>query len=82
MWTELSSPQNLDPITWPRAAASAEVFWSFPVSTTNSSEALNTSATNALARMHDVRYRMVQRGVNAIVIQAEWCALRDGLCNA
>ncbi|KAI9436475.1 glycoside hydrolase superfamily [Lactarius indigo] len=28
LWTEQSGPQNLDSIVWPRAAASAEVFWS------------------------------------------------------
>jgi len=28
LWTEQSGPQNLDPIVWPRAASSAEIFWS------------------------------------------------------
>ena len=82
LWTEQSSPQNLDPIVWPRAAASAEVFWSFPLSVDDSDEALNATLTDALARIHDVRYRMVQRGVNAIALQPEWCALRPGQCDA
>jgi len=28
LWSEQSGPQNLDPIVWPRAASSAEIFWS------------------------------------------------------
>ncbi|KAI5996029.1 glycoside hydrolase family 20 protein [Pisolithus orientalis] len=28
LWTEQSGPQNLDSIVWPRAASSAEIFWS------------------------------------------------------
>lgn len=27
LWSEQSSPENLDPIVWPRLAAGAEVFW-------------------------------------------------------
>ena len=35
LWTEQSGPQNLDPIVWPRAAASAEVFWTGEGAKTN-----------------------------------------------
>ncbi|OJA13667.1 hypothetical protein AZE42_10834, partial [Rhizopogon vesiculosus] len=28
LWSEQSGPENLDPIVWPRAASSAEIFWS------------------------------------------------------
>ncbi|KZT28733.1 glycoside hydrolase family 20 protein [Neolentinus lepideus HHB14362 ss-1] len=76
LWTEQSSPTNLDPIVWPRAAASAEVFWT---ATTLGGGALNV--TEALPRLHDIRYRMVQRGVNAIVLQPLWCALRPDACD-
>ncbi|KAK0464781.1 beta-hexosaminidase [Desarmillaria tabescens] len=72
LWTEQSSPSNLDPIVWPRAAASAEVFWSGG----------GGNETEALARLHDVGFRFRQRGVGAIVLQPLWCALRPGLCNA
>ncbi|GJJ15499.1 hypothetical protein Clacol_009777 [Clathrus columnatus] len=77
LWTEQSDPSNLDPIVWPRAAAAAEVFWTgaqLPTGTPlNSSE--------ALPRLHDARYRFVQRGVKAIALQPQWCALRPGACD-
>ena len=71
LWTEQSGPQNLDPIVWPRAAASAEVFWSGPGG--------NVSA--ALPRLHELGYRFRNRGVQAIPLQPEWCALRPGVCD-
>lgn len=27
LWSEQSSPENLDSIVWPRLASAAEVFW-------------------------------------------------------
>ncbi|PPQ70615.1 hypothetical protein CVT25_011981 [Psilocybe cyanescens] len=77
LWAEQSSPQNLDSIVWPRAAASAEIFWT-------GAKLPDGSAVNvlsALPRLHDLRFRMVQRGINAIALQPQWCALRDGACN-
>ncbi|KAN0127976.1 Glycoside hydrolase superfamily [Lactarius tabidus] len=71
LWTEQSGPQNLDPITWPRAAASAEVFWTGPGG--------NVSA--ALPRLHELGYRLRNRGVQAISLQPEWCALRPYACD-
>ncbi|KAF8993489.1 beta-hexosaminidase [Cyathus striatus] len=71
LWTEQSGPSNLDPIVWPRAAASAELFWSGP----------GGDVAKALPRLHDVAYRFVQRGVRAISLQPEWCALRAGACD-
>ncbi|KAH6912581.1 beta-hexosaminidase [Coprinopsis sp. MPI-PUGE-AT-0042] len=71
LWTEQSGPTNLDPVLWPRAAASAEVFWSGP----------GGNGQTALARLHDLAYRFVQRGVRAIPLQPEWCALRPGKCD-
>jgi hypothetical protein len=78
LWTEQSSPENLDSIVWPRAASSAEVFWTG--ATLPDSSPRNVSS--ALPRLHDIRYRMVQRGVGAIPLQPQWCALRStlGLC--
>ncbi|KAG7444220.1 N-acetylhexosaminidase [Guyanagaster necrorhizus] len=72
LWTEQSSPSNLDPIVWPRAAASAEVFWS----------GSGRNVSEALPRLHDVRFRFNQRGVGAIALQPFWCAIRPGLCVA
>ncbi|KAH8114791.1 beta-hexosaminidase [Phellopilus nigrolimitatus] len=69
-------PQNLDPIVWPRAASAAEVFWSG-----GKSNGAVLNVTSALPRLHDVRFRMVQRGVQAIALQPEWCALRPDACD-
>ncbi|KAF7357419.1 Beta-hexosaminidase [Mycena sanguinolenta] len=77
LWTEQSDPSNLDPIVWPRAATSAEIFWTG--AKLPSGAPLN--GTEALPRLHELRYRMVQRGINAIPLQPQWCALRPGLCN-
>ncbi|PPQ65899.1 hypothetical protein CVT26_000919 [Gymnopilus dilepis] len=71
LWTEQASPSNLDSITWPRAATSAEVFWSGP----------RGDVGTALPRLHDIAYRFKQRGVNAIALQPEWCVLRPGACD-
>ncbi|KAK7689861.1 hypothetical protein QCA50_006500 [Cerrena zonata] len=71
LWTEQSGPSNLDSIVWPRAAASAELFWSGP----------GHDISDALPRMHDFSFRLQQRGVNAIPLQPLWCALRPGACD-
>ncbi|KII91062.1 glycoside hydrolase family 20 protein [Plicaturopsis crispa FD-325 SS-3] len=77
LWTEQSGPENLDSIVWPRAASGAEVFWTG--ATLPDGKPLNVST--ALPRLHDLRFRMVQRGVKAIALQPLWCALRPGLCD-
>ncbi|KAI0322060.1 N-acetylhexosaminidase [Amylostereum chailletii] len=71
LWTEQSSPANLDSIVWPRAAASAEVFWTGP----------GGDVGSALPRLHDVAFRMEKRGIRAIRLQPEWCALRPRACD-
>ncbi|KAH9891915.1 N-acetylhexosaminidase [Cubamyces lactineus] len=71
LWTEQSGPENLDSIVWPRAASSAEVFWTGP----------RGNLSTALPRLHDLAFRMRQRGVKAIQLQPMWCALRPGKCN-
>ncbi|TFK34865.1 beta-hexosaminidase [Crucibulum laeve] len=71
LWTEQSSPSNLDPVVWPRAASSAELFWSGP----------GGDVSKALPRLHDIAYRFIERGVNAIPLQPQWCALRAGACD-
>jgi hexosaminidase len=72
LWTEQSGPQNLDSIVWPRAAASAEVFWT---------GASRGDVRVALPRLHELGYRMRRRGVGAISLQPEWCALRPFACD-
>ncbi|KAH8085996.1 N-acetylhexosaminidase [Cristinia sonorae] len=80
LWAEQSSPANLDSIVWPRAASSAEVFWTGATLPDGSPRAIN-GAAGALPRLHDLRYRMVQRGINAIPLQPHWCAVRPGVCD-
>lgn len=77
LWTEQAGPENLDPIAWPRAASVAEVFWTG--ATLPSGKAANVA--EALPRLHDVRYRFVQRGINAINLQPYWCAVRPDACD-
>ncbi|KAJ7162970.1 beta-hexosaminidase [Mycena filopes] len=77
LWTEQSDAQNLDSIAWPRAAVSAEIFWTG--AKLPSGKPLD--GTEALPRLHELRYRMVNRGVRAIALQPQWCALRPGACN-
>ncbi|KAH9046691.1 hypothetical protein EDB84DRAFT_1394260, partial [Lactarius hengduanensis] len=64
LWTEQSGLQNLDSI-WPRAAASAEVFWS--------GAGGNVSA--ALPRLHELGYRFRNRGVQTIALRPFACDL-------
>ncbi|KAF5392690.1 hypothetical protein D9757_001056 [Collybiopsis confluens] len=71
LWTEQSGPSNLDSIVWPRAGASAELFWSGP----------GRNISSALPRLHDIAFRMTQRGIGAIPLQPLWCALRPGVCD-
>ncbi|KAJ7037692.1 N-acetylhexosaminidase [Mycena alexandri] len=77
LWTEQSDPQNLDSIAWPRAAVSAEIFWTGA----KRPDGKPLDGTEALPRLHELRFRMVQRGVGAIALQPQWCALRPEICN-
>ncbi|KAF9234697.1 glycoside hydrolase family 20 protein [Melanogaster broomeanus] len=55
LWAEQSGPQNLDPIVWPRAASSAEIFWSAKQPT-----GAPLNVTEALPRLH-VQFFLVVR---------------------
>jgi len=54
-----------------------QIFWTGA----NLPDGTAINVRNALPRLHDLRFRMVQRGINAIALQPQWCALRDGSCN-
>lgn len=77
LWAEQSDPSNMDSIIWPRAAASAELFWTGPIHPNGGP----LDGTEALPRLHDLRYRFVRRGVNAVALQPEYCALRPHACD-
>jgi hexosaminidase len=71
LWTEQSGPSNLDSISWPRAASSAELWWTGP----------GGDVDTALPRLHELSFRFSQRGVHTIPLQPLWCALRPGACD-
>ncbi|KAK9899281.1 glycoside hydrolase family 20 protein [Cystobasidium minutum MCA 4210] len=78
LWSEQAGPEVVDSLLWPRAAAVGEVWWLGEQGINN--QGLN--ATSALGRLHDFRYRMVQRGIAAKPLQPHWCALRPEQCLA
>lgn len=71
LWGELTDSVNLDGMLWPRAAAAAEVMWSAP------GKEPDESTTRRLA---DMRERLVMRGIDAGVVQMEWCLRHEGGC--
>ena len=79
LWGEQSDENVLDGLLWPRAASAAEVYWTGASATTNG-QMEERSMTEALPRLHDWRYRIVGRGIQATPIQPLWCALRAGQC--
>lgn len=86
LWSETVDGNVLDGWIWPRAAAASEVFWTGPsfVRHNNHSRGkastIQRSVTEALPRLHDVRFRMVDRGVAAQPLQPFYCALRPDAC--
>ncbi|CCM03742.1 uncharacterized protein FIBRA_05888 [Fibroporia radiculosa] len=71
IWTEQTDSSNIQSIIWPRAASSAEVFWTGP----------GGNGTAALPRLHALTFRMIQRGLKAIPLQPYWCAIRAHECD-
>lgn len=76
VWSETIDPTNLESKVWPRAAAGAEIWWT--------GEEVNggkRDKVEALGRMIDLRWRLVEMGVRAEPLQPQWCAERIGQCN-
>lgn len=73
LWSEQADGQNMESLIWPRTLSIAELYW------TGDSKA--RSVKEALSRIHDMRYRLVQRGIHAAPLQPQWCALRPGQCD-
>ncbi|KZV92548.1 beta-hexosaminidase [Exidia glandulosa HHB12029] len=77
LWSEQTDAASLDDTAWPRGITQAEVFWTGA----NGSDGKPRSGQEALPRLHDIRFRLVQRGVRARALQPLYCALRDGVCD-
>ncbi|KAK4684350.1 hexosaminidase, partial [Tremellales sp. Uapishka_1] len=73
LWTEQTDEMNLETMLWPRSSALAELLWTGAGST-----GFPRDPVEALPRMHDIRYRMVEKGVRAVPLQPHWCAIRPG----
>ncbi|KAJ2001389.1 Glucosamine-6-phosphate isomerase (Glucosamine-6-phosphate deaminase) (GNPDA) (GlcN6P deaminase) [Coemansia thaxteri] len=76
LWSEQSDSTVLDARLWPRAAAMAETSWS---GRRDSSGRVRTTGEVA-QRLHNQRFRMLGRGINAEPMQPLWCARNPGAC--
>ncbi|KAJ2776128.1 Glucosamine-6-phosphate isomerase (Glucosamine-6-phosphate deaminase) (GNPDA) (GlcN6P deaminase) [Coemansia javaensis] len=76
-WSEQTDETVIDPRLWPRAAAMAETAWSGKA---DAAGHVRTTAEVA-SRLHEQRFRMVARGINAEPMQPLWCARNPGSCN-
>jgi hexosaminidase len=68
LWSEQSDPAVLDMKLWPRAAAAAETLWSGRYDQSGKQRDIG----EAMPRMFDWRYRLVERGIGAEPIQPLW----------
>ncbi|KAJ2818594.1 Glucosamine-6-phosphate isomerase (Glucosamine-6-phosphate deaminase) (GNPDA) (GlcN6P deaminase) [Coemansia erecta] len=76
-WSEQIDETVIDSKLWPRAAAMAETAWSGKSDATG-----HVRTTDEVAsRLHEQRFRMVGRGINAEPMQPLWCARNPGSCN-
>ncbi|KAI1319433.1 hypothetical protein EDD11_004010 [Mortierella claussenii] len=78
MWSEQTSPSNLDPNLWPRSAAAAEILWSGSQDEQGQSRPL----LHAAKRLAAVRDRLVEMGVNAAPLFPSWCRHHPETCLA
>jgi hexosaminidase len=68
LWSEQSDSMTLDMKLWPRAAAAAEMLWSGRYDSSGKQRDIG----EAMPRMFDWRYRLVERGLRAEPIQPLW----------
>ncbi|KAH9813312.1 family 20 glycoside hydrolase [Melampsora americana] len=82
LWSEQADGQNLDSLIWPRALAAAELYWTGKDHEDGGVEPrIEDRLSEALPRLHDMRYRYVRRGIRATALQPHWCAIRPGKCD-
>ncbi|KAI8322702.1 hypothetical protein GQ54DRAFT_246064, partial [Martensiomyces pterosporus] len=77
VWTPQTDEHRVDPKIWPRACALAETAWS---GKKDANGRVRTTGEVA-SRLHEQRFRMVGRGINAEPMQPLWCARNPGACN-
>ncbi|KAH8553304.1 glycoside hydrolase superfamily [Umbelopsis sp. PMI_123] len=77
LWSEQSDPMTVDMKIWPRAAAAAEMLWSGRYDSTGKQRDIG----EAMPRMFDWRYRLVERGLRAEPIQPLWCGKNPHGCD-
>ncbi|KAK0565620.1 Glucosamine-6-phosphate isomerase (Glucosamine-6-phosphate deaminase) (GNPDA) (GlcN6P deaminase) [Tilletia horrida] len=80
LWTEQADEVSMDGYLWPRAGSAAEVFWT-GASYKDNDVNQTRNGSEALPRLHEVRFRLVDRGYAARPLQPLWCALRPGQCD-
>ncbi|GLJ05433.1 hypothetical protein SUGI_0018160 [Cryptomeria japonica] len=76
IWSEQADGTVLDGRLWPRASAMAESLWSG-----NRDSSGKKRYADAMGRLNEWRYRMVERGINAEPLQPLWCLRNPGMCN-
>lgn len=76
LWSEQADGNVVDGLLWPRASALAESLWSG-----NRASDGQRRSVEALNRLNDWRYRMVERGIAATPLQPLWCIKNPGQCN-
>ncbi|CAD6931866.1 unnamed protein product [Tilletia controversa] len=75
LWSEQADEFALDGYLWPRAGSAAEVFWT-GASYQDQGKSNLRDVKEALPRLHELRFRLVDRGYSARPLQPLWCALR------
>ncbi|KDP20366.1 hypothetical protein JCGZ_05249 [Jatropha curcas] len=76
LWSEQADPMVLDARLWPRASAMAETLWSG-----NRDETGMKRYAEAMDRLNEWRYRMVNRGIRGEPLQPLWCIKNPSMCN-
>eukprot|EP01018_Ginkgo_biloba_P021863 Gb_30297 [translate_table: standard] len=75
LFSEQADQTVLDGLLWPRASAMAESLWS------GNRDGPKKRYAEAMDRLNEWRYRMVERGINAEPLQPLWCLKNPGMCN-
>ncbi|CAO1637499.1 unnamed protein product [Parajaminaea phylloscopi] len=72
LWSEQSDDATVDQLLWPRAAALAEIVWTGRGKTING-KYTKLDIQEATKRLNELRYRLVNKGVNATPLQPQFC---------